>query len=256
MKVSLIQQNIVWANPEANTTHIDALLDNLEPADLYVLPEMFSTGFATQPEGIAETEDGHTLNWMKRTASSRHCALAGSVAVEQDGKFFNRFYFVHPDGRVEHYDKHHLFTYGGEDKTFTAGDRRVVVTHCGVRILLQICYDLRFPVFSRNDGTYDMVLYVASWPTSRLAAWKALLVARAIENQCYVGAVNRVGNDPVCAYSGGTMLIDPYGKKMAECAEGEEGTVTGTIDLEGLELFRQKFPVLHDADRFLMDTKK
>ena len=130
MKVTLLQQNIVWANPEANVKHIDELLASAEPADLYILPEMFSTGFATSPAGIAETDGGETIKWMIRTAKQRNCAIAGSVAVEHDGKFYNRFYFVHPDGQVEHYDKHHLFTYGGEHKTFTAGSERVVVTHC------------------------------------------------------------------------------------------------------------------------------
>lgn len=250
MKITLLQQNIVWADPEANVSRIDALLERMEPADLYVFPEMFSTGFATNPQGIAE-KNGFTLDWMKRTAANRGCALAGSVAVEKDGLFYNRFYFVHPDGRAEHYDKHHLFTYGGEDKTFTAGNERVIVTHCGVRILLQICYDLRFPVFSRNRGDYDMIIYVASWPTPRVEAWKALLVARAIENQCYVAAVNRVGEDPACSYCGGTMLIDSYGRKMEICPEGKESSISGIIDLEELRAFRRKFPVLNDADSFL-----
>ena len=249
MKVTLLQQDIVWAKPEANVKHIDELLASAEPADLYILPEMFSNGFATSPAVIAETDGGETINWMIRTAKQRNCAIAGSVAVEQDGKFYNRFYFAHPDGRVEYYDKHHLFTYGGEDKTFTAGSERVIVTHCGVRILLQICYDLRFPVFSRNRKDYDMIIYVASRPTVRLEAWKALLVARAIENQCYVAAVNRVGEDPACSYSGGTMLIDSYGRKIAVCPEGVESMVSGVVDMDELEAFRRKFPVLNDADQ-------
>lgn len=251
MKVTLLQQDIVWANPEANVKHIDELLASAEPADLYILPEMFSTGFATSPAGIAETDGGETIKWMISTAKQRNCAIAGSIAVEHDGKFYNRFYFVHPDGQVQHYDKHHLFTYGGEHKTFTAGAERVVVTHCGVRILLQICYDLRFPVFSRNHGDYDMIIYVASWPTPRVEAWKSLLVARAIENQCYVAAVNRVGEDPSCSYCGGTMLIDAYGRKIAVCPEGEENLVSGNVDMESLLEFRQKFPVLNDADKNL-----
>lgn len=256
MKVTLLQQNITWADPVANVQRIDELLDRMEPADLYVLPEMFSTGFATSPAGIAEPDGGETLKWMVRTAAERNCALAGSIAVESDGKFYNRFFFVHPDGRVEQYDKHHLFTYGGEDKTFTAGNDRVIVTHCGVRILLQICYDLRFPAFSRNRGDYDMMIYVASWPTPRVEAWKSLLVARAIENQCYVAGVNRVGEDPACSYCGGTMLIDPYGKKMAVCPDGEECFISGKIDMEVLGEFRKKFPVLNDADKFELKQEK
>ena len=248
MKVTLLQQDIVWANPEANVKHIDELLASAEPADLYILPEMFSTGFATSPAGIAETDGGETIKWMIRTAKQRNCAIAGSVAVEHDGKFYNRFYFVHPDGQVEHYDKHHLFTYGGEHLRFTAGEERVVVEWRGVRILLEVCYDLRFPIWARNRGDYDMILYVASWPTPRVAAWSSLLVARAIENQCYVAGVNRVGTDPACEYCGGSVIIDPYGRTIAACADDTECEATAEIDMEALEAFRQKFPVLSDAD--------
>ena len=256
MKVTLLQQNIVWANPEANVKHIDELLASAEPADLYILPEMFSTGFATSPAGIAETDGGETIKWMIRTAKQRNCAIAGSVAVEQDGKFYNRFYFAHPDGRVEHYDKHHLFTYGGEDKTFTAGSERVIVTHCGVRILLQICYDLRFPVFSRNHKDYDMIIYVASWPTVRLEAWKALLVARAIENQAVVIGVNRVGTDPLCNYDGGTVAIDFFGFVTAACADNTEEVVTYEVKMDELRHYRNKFPSLADSDDFRLVEKE
>ena len=187
---------------------------------------------------------------MQRKAAERNCAIAGSVAVQENGKYYNRFYFVHPDGTVQHYDKKHLFTYGGEDKQFTAGTERVVVHYRGVRILLEVCYDLRFPVWSRNLGDYDMILYVASWPTPRVDAWSALLRARAIENQCYVAGVNRMGTDPACEYSGGSAIIDPYGKTMAECPWSCESEATAEIDMEKLAAFREKFPVLDDADSF------
>lgn len=250
MKVTLLQRDICWADPARNRARADEVFDRMEKADLYVLPEMFSTGFCTQPEGIAESSDSDTLAWMRKTAAERDCAIAGSVAVEENGAFCNRFYFVHPDGTVQHYDKKHLFTYGGEHRRFTAGRERVVVDFRGVRILLQICYDLRFPVWARNRGDYDMILYVASWPTSRVEAWNLLLRARAIENQCYVAGVNRVGTDPACEYCGGTALIDPYGKTVAECETGCECEVSGEVDMELLETFRRKFPVLHDADAF------
>ena len=185
---------------------------------------------------------------MKRKAAAIDAAIAGSVAICKDGKYFNRFYFVKPNGEVTHYDKKHLFTYGGEHKRFTAGDKRVVVEFRGVRILLEICYDLRFPIWSRNHGDYDMILYVASWPTPRVAAWSALLVARAIENQCYVAGVNRVGTDPACQYCGGSVVIDPYGKTIASCADNQECEASAEINIEALEAFRQKFPVLNDAD--------
>lgn len=251
MRTTLLQRDICWADPLTNRRRLEQRLNELPPADLYVFPEMFSTGFCTNPEGIAEevTQEG-TLAWMRRVAAERGCALAGSVAVREAGKFYNRFYFVYPDGNYESYDKKHLFTYGGEHRTFTAGSHRVIVTYRQVRILLQVCYDLRFPVWSRNRKDYDMILYVASWPTPRVEAWSALLRARAIENQCYVAGVNRVGEDPSCQYCGGTALFDPYGNELAACRRNEEDEITADIDLEELNRFRGKFQVLEDADAF------
>lgn len=252
MKVTLLQQNIEWANPRVNVLRADEVMSALTDTDLFVLPEMFSTGFCTQPEGIAESADSETLQWMKRKAAGQDCAVAGSVAVRQEGRFYNRFYFVSPDGTVRHYDKKHLFTYGGEHKNFTAGTERVVVTFRGVRILLAVCYDLRFPVWARNRGDYDMILYVASWPASRIDVWSTLLRARAMENLCYVAGVNRVGNDPYCAYPGGSVIIGPYGKTLAECHWYEESYASAEINMEMLEQFRKKFPVLSDADAFTL----
>ena len=213
MKITILQRNIEWANPQVNIERADEAVNRLPDADLFVLPEMFSTGFCTKPEGVAESADSETLHWMQRKAAERNCAIAGSVAVQENGKYYNRFYFVHPDGTVQH-------------------------------------YDLRFPVWSRNLGDYDMILYVASWPTPRVDAWSALLRARAIENQCYVAGVNRMGTDPACEYSGGSAIIDPYGKTMAECPWSCESEATAEIDMEKLAAFREKFPVLDDADSF------
>lgn len=251
MKVIILQTDIRWANPGANRAHVEELMDSCPDADLYVLPEMFSTGFCTQPEGVAETEC-ETLQWMRRKAAGMDCAIAGSVATETGGKFYNRFYFVTPDGQTQWYDKKHLFTYGGEHTRYTAGKERVVVSFRGVRFLLQVCYDLRFPVWSRNRGDYDAILYVASWPTPRVEAWKALLRARAIENQCYVIAVNRVGKDPYCEYSGGSAVIDPYGHTLAACEDGKEEYAGASVRMDELETFRKKFPVLDDADGFAL----
>ena len=248
MRVTILQRNIEWANPALNIQRADEAISRNAGADLYVLPEMFSTGFCTQPEGIAESSESDTLRWMQRKAAEMNAAIAGSVAIEQEGRYYNRFYFVKPDGSVTHYDKKHLFTYGGEHLRFTAGEERVVVEWRGVRILLEVCYDLRFPIWARNRGDYDMILYVASWPTPRVAAWSALLVARAIENQCYVAGVNRVGTDPACDYCGGSVVIDPYGKHIATCADGVECEATAEVDMAALEAFREKFPVLRDAD--------
>ena len=248
IKVSIIQQDIVWADVDENIRRVDAAVDSAPEADLYVLPEMFSTGFCTDPEGIAEEAEGKSLRWMKEKSAQLDAAVAGSVAVEENGRYYNRFYFVKPDGSVSSYDKKHLFTFGGEHERFTAGTERVVVEFRGVRILLEVCYDLRFPIWSRNHGDYDMILYVASWPTVRVGAWKSLLVARAIENPCYVAGVNRVGADPFNEYSGGSMIIDPYGKIITSCEDGAEMPACAEIDMDMLEAFRKKFPVLNDSD--------
>lgn len=248
MRITILQRDIEWATPEVNRQRADEAIERNPHSDLYLLPEMFSTGFCTCPEGIAESVDSPTLQWMKAKAAQADAAIAGSVAVKDGEKYYNRFYFVKPDGSVTAYDKKHLFTYGGEHLRFTAGEERVVVEFRGVRFLLEVCYDLRFPIWSRNRGDYDMILYVASWPTPRVEAWSALLVARAIENQCYVAGVNRVGTDPSCEYCGGSVVIDPYGKCIASCARGEECEATAEVDMESLRAFREKFPVLNDAD--------
>lgn len=254
MKVILLQTDIEWAEPGRNVRRAEGLMDRHPDGDLYVLPEMFSTGFCTQPEGIAEPAAGSvTLAWMKHQAQERQCAIAGSIAIEDEGRFFNRFHFVYPDGKTVCYDKRHLFTYGGEDRQYTPGTERVVVDYRGVRILLQICYDLRFPVFARNRNDYDMMVYIASWPVARIDAWKTLIRARALENQCYVAAVNRIGSDPYCRYNGGTALIDPYGRTLAACPDDEEGAAIAEINVQALAAFRKKFPVLDDADMFTLD---
>lgn len=250
MKITLLQRNIEWADPAANMRANDRLFSADEPSDLYVFPEMFSTGFCTEPDGIAEPAPPQTLDWMKEKAARFGCAVAGSLAVEDRGRYYNRFYFVRPDGSVEHYDKKHLFTFGGEHRRFTPGRRRVVIDYRGVRILPLICYDLRFPVWARNRGDYDLMICVASWPRPRTEAWKLLLRARAIENQCYVAGVNRCGSDPRNDYEGGTVLLDPLGNTLAGCPDGVEGRISAEIDLDRLAEIRKGFPVLDDADRF------
>lgn len=249
MTISLLQPDIVWGNPAANQQKLEAWLRELDKSDLYVLPEMFSTGFAAEPQGVAEADDS-TLAWMQRMAQELNAAICGSVATEEGGSYFNRCYFVKPNGHVAAYDKRHLFTYGDEHRHYVPGDARKVVEFRGVRFLLQVCYDLRFPVFSRNNEKipYDCAIYVASWPTSRLAVWNTLLHARAIENQCYVAGVNRTGDDDTCHYSGGTQFIDPFGNTAAACPLGEESVITVELDQAKLREFRRKFPVLKDAD--------
>lgn len=285
MKVYICQCDLLWCDKDGNRAHIEKLLSKagesgraegtadvrwsagIEAGGLIVMPEMFSTGFITMPAGEAES-DGASLSWMKVISKRYGCAVAGSVATEaidgalkgkmatavagNDGKsrFYNRFYFVKPDGTFVKYDKRHLFSFAGENKRFTAGKDRTVVEYNGVRFLLQVCYDLRFPIFSRNilPNLYDAAIYVASWPMTRIGAWDSLLKARAIENQCYVIGVNRVGKDPSCQYNGHSAIVDPYGNIAASCAEGAEGIASADIDMSFLKAFRKKFPVLEDAD--------
>ncbi len=226
------------------------MMMQVEQSDLYVLPEMFSTGFATSPNDIAEEGDApQSLTWMQRMANRLNAAVAGSVAVHcSDGSYRNRLYFVMPNDEVTYYDKRHLFTYGGEDKRYTRGEDRVIVNWRGVRFLLQVCYDLRFPVFARNTGDYDCAIYVANWPDSRRRVWDVLLQARAMENQCYVIGVNRMGKDVACNYDGGSVVIDAYGKTVASCSDNTAEAVSIDLDMERLATFRKKFPVLQDAD--------
>lgn len=271
MKITLLQQDITWAHPMANQKAAEMAIMAAERSDVYVLPEMWSTGFATEPDGVAE-KDGESLKWMKAMANRMDAAIVGSIATEVEGCFYNRFFFVMPsaedgsqdnDGRIAVYDKRHLFSYGGEDRTYTTGTERKVVEWRGVRFLLQVCYDLRFPVFARNrynDGRnladYDVAIYVASWPTSRRKVWDALLKARAIENQCYVCGVNRVGSDKACDYDGGTVAIDAYGRTVAECPDGMVSAISFDVDIERLKAFRTKFPVLKDGESFTLNMEQ
>lgn len=252
MKISLLQQDIVWADPESNRRHLDGLLDPFVKGsvDLLVLPEMFSTGFITFQSENAEVIPCKTLDWMKDKAATLDCAIAGSLAVRENGLCYNRFFFVKPDGEVTTYDKRHLFAYGGEDKTFCAGDKRVVVEWRGLRLLLAVCYDLRFPIWLRNRGDYDGMLLVANWPDKRRIAWDVLIRARAIENQCFVAAVNRVGKDVVCEYDGGTAFINPYGEVVAAAADDREEIINIEYDMALQMDYHSKFPVLKDADNF------
>lgn len=249
MKVSIIQHDIVWGNPAENRLRLQQQIEAQPGADLYVLTEMWSTGFAINPEGVAERDEA-SLQWMKDMAAQMQAAIAGSLAIEQDGSFHNRLYFVKPDGEVEYYDKRHLFSYGGEDKYYSPGTERVVVEWKGVRFLLTVCYDLRFPVWMRWSDDYDAILCVANWPTVRIDSWQTLLRARAIENQCYVVGVNRVGKDPNCDYCGCSAIINPYGQTIAECEKDKECSMEAVFDMEKLNAYRAKFPALKEKDKF------
>ncbi len=250
MRITLLQTDVAWARPEENIARAEALIEGAAGSDLYVLPEMWATGFVVEPTGIAEEEStSAALAWMKRTVRARGCAISGSLAVRvSDGSYRNRHYFATPEHMV-YYDKRHLFAHGHEDEFYTRGDEAVIVEWRGWRLLLQTCYDLRFPVFSRygRAGEYDAIIYVANWPESRQLAWETLVRARAIENQCYVMAVNRVGAAAQCHYLGGSMVIDPMGRTVAECSQVEHWA-TVALDIEKLRAMRSRFRVLDDRD--------
>lgn len=251
MKVTIFQTDIHWAAPEENVRQAQQMIAANPGSDLYVLPEMWATGFATKPQDIVEDEDTSVaLRWMKQTAVEHDCAVCGSLAVKtSDGYFRNRQYFVTKDAAFI-YDKHHLFTYGHEDRYITAGDKRVVATFRGRRFLLLTCYDLRFPVWSRygRAGEYDAIIVVANWPESRQQPWRVLTRARAIENQCYLIGCNRVGDDQWCHYSGESLICDSRGETLAGCPCNEPSTCTVDLDFEALAAIRSRFRVLDDRD--------
>ena len=255
MRVSLLQSDLVWQSPEENRQQFEAQFAALEgTTDLAVLPEMFTTGFSMQPEVSAETFPGPTLTWMQQCAARYQFALCGSVACKLDAGetgYVNRFLFVRPDGSYDVYDKRHLFRMGGEHQHYDAGQTRVVIDYMGWRILPIVCYDLRFPVWSRNQNDYDLMICVANWPEPRRLAWRALLTARAIENQCYVAGVNRIGTDGMnLNYSGDSMLINYKGETELDYAPHSAGQTTVALDQSALAQFRDKFPAWMDADPF------
>lgn len=249
MRVSILQHDIVWGEPAENRLRLQRQIDVQQGADLYVLTEMWPTGFATDSGSFVEQDDA-SLSWMKDMAQRYNAAFAGSVAVAEDGRLYNRLYFVKPDGSVTSYDKRHLFAYGGEDKYYTRGKERVVAEWRGVRFLLTVCYDLRFPVWMRYCKDYDAIICVANWPTVRIEAWNTLLKARAIENQCYVIGANRVGKDPNCEYCGCSAIIHPYGYAVAEGQKGVEQVVAAVLNIEEQKAFREKFPVENEKETF------
>jgi len=251
MRVALIQTALEWENPYKNRNHFESKIHNINEAiDLIVLPEMFTTGFSMHPEAIAETMEGETVQWMKKLSEFKDCAITGSVIIRENDTFFNRLLFVFPSGEVAHYDKRHLFTLAGEDQIYTAGTSRLVVEYKGYKICPLICYDLRFPVFSRNTENYDVLIYVANWPKPRINAWDALLKARSIENMCYTIGVNRTGSDAnKQEYVGHSQVLDCLGNYLLE-PELYEGVYIVTLDKAKILETRSKFGFLEDRDRF------
>ncbi|MEO5892378.1 MAG: nitrilase family protein [Ferruginibacter sp.] len=278
LTITTIQTNLFWENKGANLDALEKKISSLpEKTEIIVLPEMFSTGFSMHPKQLAETMDGETVQWMKAVAAINKIILTGSLIIEENDNYFNRLIWMLPNGQFGYYDKRHLFAYAQEDLNYTAGNRRLIASVKGWKINLQICYDLRFPVWARNNilpisnppaqasstlaGTemppaftpeYDILIYVANWPEKRNHAWKTLLCARAIENQCYVVGVNRVGRDGNnIDYSGNSLVIDPLGEVLYHKAD-EEDIFTIKLEKEHLEEIRAKFPFWRDGDEFIL----
>jgi len=255
-RISIVQQPLVWHDAAANRAHFDAVLRPLAGAtDLAVLPEMFTSGFTMNPEKYAEAAGGETRAWLLAKATELDAAVGGSVAVSDNGRFFNRFMLATPDGEVHQYDKRHLFRMGGEHRHYSAGGHALIVEWRGARLCPLVCYDLRFPVWCRRrpELEYDIALFVASWPAARRHAWSTLLRARAIENQAFVVGVNRVGADGGGnVYVGDSAVVDFMGQPVIELTDQPQ-VVTVPIDLQGLRAWRDKFPAHLDADAFSME---
>lgn len=252
--VCLVQADLVWEEIDSNLEMLERMMEDVPvDTDLVALPETFSTGFTMQSDRFAEGEDGKALSWMLKTANEKNIYLTGSLIIRDRQRIFNRLYWVSPRGVEGYYDKRHLFRLGREDEHFIPGEARKVFTLGDFRILPQICYDLRFPVFARNQGDYDVLLNVANWPAQRQQVWDVLTRARAIENQCYFLGINRAGIDGLgTVHTGGTCAIDPMGSIMQKL-DKQAGILACTLDLDKLRNYREKFPVWKDADRFTLD---
>ncbi len=249
LKIALVQTPLVWQDAEANRHLIKDKIDSIEDeVDIIVLPEMFATGFTMTPHECAETMNGKSVKWMKKIAFERNCAVVGSLVIKSGEKCYNRLVFAHPTGEIETYDKRHLFSLAGEDRVYSAGKKRLIVNYKGFRICPLVCYDLRFPGFSRNTEDFDVLLYVANWPKPRITAWDALLKARAIENMCYVVGVNRVGEDfNKHEYPGHSQVLDYLGETVLSAWENE-GVFIIAIEKEPMLEIRKKLPFLDDRD--------
>ena len=254
IKVALIQSDLVWENPEQNRINFGNKIDSIfESVDLIVLPELFPTGFTMSAEKVYETMQGKTVKWMKKKASEKQSAITGSIIIKENNQFFNRMVFVYPSGKVDYYDKRHTFTFAGEDKVFASGTKKIIVEYKGWKICPLVCYDLRFPVWSRNVEEYDLLLYSACWPSPRMVAWNALLKARAIENMCYCIGVNRIGTDFLGNdYSGHSGAYDVLGEKISRIKPNREQIEVVELHKDHIISNREKFQFLNDRDAFIL----
>jgi omega-amidase len=266
LKITIIQSNLHWENKEANLGMFsDKIAAINTETDLIILPEMFTTGFSMRPERFAEKKNGVTHSWMQNQAKLKNCVITGSFMCEENANYYNRLIWMRPDGTFSQYDKKHLFSMGDENNHYTAGDNKIIEEIKGWRICPLICYDLRFPVWSRNRASYskfksafgteayDVLIYIANWPERRSHPWKTLLLARAIENQCYVAGINRIGMDGnEIDHSGDSVVINAKGEIISKTKAEEESTETIILKYSDLKSFRNSFPVLKDGDDFVI----
>lgn len=254
LKITLIQTYLNWEHVDENLKHFSNVLAKItQQTDLIVLPEMFTTGFTMKPEQLAEDHGGKGLQWMQQKAKEMKCVITGSISVKENSNYYNRLYWVKPDGTYLHYDKRHLFRMGHEHEHYTSGTEKIIVDLNGWKICPLVCYDLRFPVWSRNTkkNPYDVLIYVANWPQVRSFPWKQLLIARAIENQCYTIGLNRVGRDGhLVEHSGDSCVLNPRGECISGIHPNEEVIETVKLSYEYLTEFRKVFPVMMDSDDF------
>lgn len=253
MNLSVVQTDIAWEDKQTNLQNLrDRLTKLCGRTDIVVLPEMFSTGFTMNSEAMAEPVTGETITTLRSMAAEYQVALAGSYIAQEQAHYYNRAFFLTPEGEAYYYDKRHLFRMGDEGKHFSAGDRKLIIPYRGWNICLLVCYDLRFPVWSRNlNNEYDLLIYTANWPTPRRHVWDTLLAARAIENMSYVCGANRIGEDSNrLAYNGGSAIYSPKGESIAIAKDNEDAIITARLNRDELTAFREKFPVWRDADKF------
>lgn len=253
LKIAFIQTDLAWENPKKNRKNFSEKFKNIGDPDVIVLPEMFSTGFTMHAQNVAETMEGKTVTWMQKKALKTGAAIVGSLIILENENYYNRLLFVEPTGTISTYDKRHTFTLAGEDKVFTSGSEKVIITYKGWKICPLVCYDLRFPVWARNVENYDALIYVANWPKARILAWDTLLKARAIENVCYVIGVNRIGVDASeNEYSGNSAIYDVLGNAITSIKPNKEQIEIATLDRNHIHYYRNKLKFLHDKDAFTL----
>tara|TARA_X000001036_G_scaffold341834_1_gene321268 strand:- start:208 stop:984 length:777 start_codon:yes stop_codon:yes gene_type:complete len=253
LHISILQSDLFWKDICKNLTHFEKLISKISKTDIILLPEMFNTAFCPKSNYLAESMNSTTVNWMKKISIQKKCAISGSLMIEEKGKIYNRLVWISKNGQISTYDKRHLFSLVNENEFLSKGEKRIIIEEQGWKICPLICYDLRFPVFSRNNIDYDILIYLANWPVKRIDAWDTLLKARSIENQCYTIGVNRIGNDGNgIAFNGHSKVFDAFGKELTSANEDSEEVIQAEISSHDLKLKRRQMNFLKDRDKFIL----